>query len=50
VEESLSRRLDTRVRVELRARKGRVIIDFASVEDLGRIYSAMTESSGREGT
>jgi len=49
VEESLSSRLDTRVRVELGARKGRVVIDFASVEDLARIYSVMTEGAGGQG-
>ncbi|MGH9149772.1 MAG: ParB/RepB/Spo0J family partition protein, partial [Acidimicrobiales bacterium] len=43
LEELLSGLLDTRVKVEMRARKGRVVIEFATVEDLERIYRAMTE-------
>ncbi|MGH9076005.1 MAG: ParB/RepB/Spo0J family partition protein [Acidimicrobiales bacterium] len=42
LEELLSARLDTRVSVEMTARRGRVTIDFATVEDLERIYRAMT--------
>ncbi len=37
VSENLSDRLDTRVRVEGSARRGRIVIDFASPEDLERI-------------
>lgn len=40
----LSDRLDTRVRVTMGAKRGRVTIDFASLEDLERIYRAMTSS------
>ncbi len=43
LEELLSSRLDTRVKVHLGAKKGRVTIDFATLEDLERIYRAMTE-------
>ena len=43
LEELLSGHLDTRVKVELGNKRGRVTIDFASLEDLERIYRAMTE-------
>jgi len=42
LEELLSRHLDTRVKVDLQNRKGRLIVDFATLEDLERIYRAMT--------
>ncbi|HVX19174.1 MAG TPA: ParB/RepB/Spo0J family partition protein [Acidimicrobiales bacterium] len=45
LEELLSGRLDTRVKVTMGAKKGRVVIDFASLEDLERIYRLMTEPS-----
>ncbi len=38
----LSDRLDTRVRVSMGAKRGKVTIEFASLEDLERIYRAMT--------
>lgn len=38
LEELLSSRLDTRVKVEMGAKKGRVNIEFANLEDLERIY------------
>jgi ParB family chromosome partitioning protein len=38
LEELLSRRLDTAVKVVLNAKRGRVTIDFANLEDLERIY------------
>ncbi len=38
----LSDRLDTRVKVTMGAKRGKVTIDFASLEDLERIYRAMT--------
>jgi ParB family chromosome partitioning protein len=43
LEDLLSTHLDTRVKVNLGTRKGRVVIDFATLEDLERIYRAMTE-------
>ena len=43
LEELLSDRLSTRVKVTMGAKRGRVVIDFASLEDLERIYRAMSE-------
>lgn len=43
LEELLSSHLDTRVHVQLGNKRGKVTIDFASLEDLERIYRAMTE-------
>ena len=42
LENLLESYLDTRVHVDLRGRNGRVIIDFADLDDLERIYSAIT--------
>jgi ParB family chromosome partitioning protein len=42
LEELLSAHLDTRVKVEMGASKGRVVVEFANLEDLERIYRAMT--------
>lgn len=42
LEELLSDRLDTRVKVSMGAKRGKVSIDFATLEDLERIYRAMT--------
>jgi ParB family chromosome partitioning protein len=41
LEELLSTHLNTRVKVELHHRRGRVMIDFATLEDLERIYRSM---------
>ncbi|HEX2063543.1 MAG TPA: ParB/RepB/Spo0J family partition protein [Acidimicrobiales bacterium] len=41
LEELLSTHLDTRVKVEMGAKKGRVVIDFSTLEDLERLYRAM---------
>jgi ParB family chromosome partitioning protein len=38
----LSDTLDTRVKVELGKRKGRIVVEFASVEDLERIIKVMS--------
>lgn len=43
LEDLLSQHLDTRVKVDMGSRKGRVVIEFATLEDLERIYRAMTE-------
>ena len=43
LEELLTARLDTRVRVDMSANRGRVVIEFATLEDLERIYRAMVE-------
>jgi ParB family chromosome partitioning protein len=45
LEELLSGHLDTRVAVEIGGRRGKVVIDFADLEDLERIYRAMTGPS-----
>ncbi len=45
LEELLSAHLDTRVKVDMGANRGRVTIDFATLEDLERIYRAMTEGT-----
>jgi len=42
LEELLSSHLDTRVKVQLGAGRGKVTIDFADLEDLERVYRAMT--------
>jgi ParB family chromosome partitioning protein len=47
LEELLSSHLDTRVKVDLGSKRGKVTIDFASLEDLERIYRAMTEPPTR---
>jgi ParB family chromosome partitioning protein len=44
LEELLSEHLDTRVHVDLAARHSKVIIEFADLEDLERIYRLMTEN------
>jgi ParB family chromosome partitioning protein len=44
LENLLSQHLDTTVKVDMGARKGRVVIEFATLEDLERIYRAMTDS------
>jgi ParB family chromosome partitioning protein len=43
LEELLSNYLDTRVKVNVGNRKGRVVIEFATLEDLERIYRTMTD-------
>lgn len=43
LEELLSTHLNTRVKVELHNRRGRVVVEFATLEDLERIYRAMVE-------
>lgn len=42
LEHLLAEHLDTRVSVQMTAKKGRVMIEFADLEDLERIYRAMT--------
>jgi ParB family chromosome partitioning protein len=50
LEELLSAHLDTRVTVNLGSRKGRVVIEFGTLEDLERIYRIMTEPETQHGT
>jgi ParB family chromosome partitioning protein len=45
LEQLLSDRLDTRVKVEMTAKRGRLVIDFATLEDLERIYKVMVGAS-----
>ncbi|KTS13026.1 ParB/RepB/Spo0J family partition protein [Microbacterium testaceum] len=45
VAERLGDRLDTKVRVSLTAKKGQISIDFATIQDLNRILSALGEES-----
>lgn len=42
LEHLLAEHLDTRVSVQMTAKKGRVMIEFADLEDLERIYRTMT--------
>ena len=42
LEHLLAEHLDTRVSVQMTAKKGRVTIEFADLEDLERIYRTMT--------
>ncbi|HEV7451481.1 MAG TPA: ParB/RepB/Spo0J family partition protein [Pseudonocardiaceae bacterium] len=42
VAENLSNTFDTRVKVELGRRKGRIVVEFGSVDDLERIVALMT--------
>jgi ParB family chromosome partitioning protein len=41
LEDLLATHLNTRVKVEMGAKRGRVVIDFATLEDLERIYKLM---------
>ncbi|HVX20823.1 MAG TPA: ParB/RepB/Spo0J family partition protein [Acidimicrobiales bacterium] len=50
LEELLSTHLNTRVKVELRNRRGRLVVDFATLEDLERIYRAMVEGEQQGGS
>lgn len=45
LEELLSEHLSTRVQVSMGAKRGKVVVEFATLEDLERIYRAMTEAS-----
>jgi ParB family chromosome partitioning protein len=44
LEELLSAHLNTRVKVDLQNRRGRLVVEFATLEDLERIYRAMVGS------
>lgn len=46
LEELLSNHLNTRVKVEMGAKRGRVVVDFATLEDLERIYKVMVGGAG----
>jgi ParB family chromosome partitioning protein len=44
LEQLLSTHLDTKVNVEMGASRGRLVVRFSTLEDLERIYRAMTEA------
>ncbi|MHB8437733.1 MAG: ParB/RepB/Spo0J family partition protein [Acidimicrobiales bacterium] len=46
LEELLSAHLNTRVKVDMSAKRGRVMIEFATLEDLERIYKLMVGPQG----
>jgi ParB family chromosome partitioning protein len=46
LEELLSTFLNTRVKVDIQNRRGRLVVEFATLEDLERIYRAMLGDSG----
>jgi len=46
LEELLSEQLDTRVKIELSTGKSRVVIEFADLDDLERIYRRLTVADG----
>jgi len=48
LEELLAEHLSTQVKVSMGARRGKVVIDFADLEDLERIYHQMTTPSDIE--
>jgi ParB family transcriptional regulator, chromosome partitioning protein len=43
LEDLLSNHLDTRVQVSMGAKRGRVVVDFATLEDLERIYRVIVD-------
>jgi ParB family chromosome partitioning protein len=48
LEELLGDHLDTRVTVSMSGKKGKVVVEFSDLEDLERIYRAMTEAAAVE--
>ncbi|HXY27951.1 MAG TPA: ParB/RepB/Spo0J family partition protein [Acidimicrobiales bacterium] len=46
LEELLSTYLNTRVKVDIQNRRGRLVVEFATLEDLERIYRAMVGEGG----
>jgi ParB family chromosome partitioning protein len=46
LEDLLSTHLNTRVKVEIQNRRGRLVVEFATLEDLERIYRAMVGDGG----
>jgi ParB family chromosome partitioning protein len=45
LEELLAQHLDTRVHVSMSGKKGKVVIEFADLEDLERLYHLMATGS-----
>jgi ParB family chromosome partitioning protein len=48
LEQLLAEHLSTRVSVSMGAKKGKVVIEFADLVDLERIYHQMTTQSGQD--
>jgi ParB family chromosome partitioning protein len=44
----LSQHLDTRVKVEMGSKRGRIVVEFGGLEDLERIYTRMTEGADQD--
>jgi hypothetical protein len=42
LENLLANQLDTRVKIDMGPKRGKVVIEFADLEDLERIYRAMS--------
>ncbi len=49
LEELLAHHLDTRVSVSLAGRRGKMVVEFADLEDLERIFRRITERGGSDG-
>ena len=47
VAERLSDTFDTRVKVELGRRKGRIVVEFGSIDDLERIVDLMSTNQSK---
>jgi ParB family transcriptional regulator, chromosome partitioning protein len=47
LEQLLADHLDTRVKVEMGGKRGRVVIDFATLDDLERLYRVIIEGAPR---
>ncbi|MEU2528749.1 chromosome partitioning protein ParB, partial [Streptomyces sp. NPDC013087] len=43
----LSDRFETRVKVDLGQKKGKIVVEFASMEDLDRILGSLAPGEGR---
>ena len=50
LEELLGDHLDTRVRISMGSARGKVVVEFSTLEDLERIYRLMTEGSAARAT
>ena len=50
LEELLADRLSTTVAVSMGAKRGKLVIDFADLEDLERLYHLMSDPAGENPT
>jgi ParB family chromosome partitioning protein len=48
LEELFSVYLETRVNVTMGPRRGKVVVEFADLEDLERLYRRITEDTGEQ--